>query len=831
MSEPDRYPPPDFSCPPPNFMQQRPRSSNFHPSMWSWGETPSEPSWGRGINQGGYHWGEAAGPAHYGPKPHFSQYITQFFIKWSQAGFVPSGFSVKGILEFSPETEEEVRDSIQIQIDDQEILQGTALLKSTDTTLREGMKNCSSPHALSQVFECVPAHGRLGPYDKTTMAVRFTNSSVEVAVAGSGVPVALVPSPSHTFNFPSCATGQHSDLLCVLQNLCPQLPVRFRFRKLAHFTADPKAGTIAPGQCQDVVLTFNARQQGSFQVHQKVDVLGWVVSQKDSSSTEVCCFHTISLHLSATCYTVRTHPQPKLHPALRSPTGLRPHVQLSELAHCSMLSRAATTKLHKHRRQRSEGTEAEEFLPFPNDRTLSIRPASQHRQYRTIFTEVPRYRCVDTSYAFTEEEEEQRRRHWQIYTDFIKQLRQERLDKIRDRQQRTVKDDVNIGIVPSQGLVPPELHIRDLESKQNSEVTPKHNPKPKSEITNGSSSQISEVVKTVPSTSQQVADCSRTLTPLELYQVVICPLLVDFGTVCLQSVCVQKLHLINRLSVYVWIELEVDCPELQGSSLLSQVLPPYSHSSLPLTFQSSQFGPFYRSLTYTVNQQHPGQLLVQAQVGPLALELSSNLQVLPPTPLMLAGSEYKNSVTLRNPCNCAAEFTWQPVIPQSGLLLFSVRPATGTVEPHKELDCEVVWHPSFSSPLEGDFDLCVHEGDTQRLHCVAKVGATAIQLAEKRILFKSVPLNTTSIRTAVLHNSGQNHAYYQVVEMCPLPGMVLSPSEGVVPSRGQAMLQIQFTPDCVFKFDTKVEIALRNMKSVELRVAGSVEPPNVDFSV
>ncbi|MED6238968.1 hypothetical protein ATANTOWER_032948 [Ataeniobius toweri] len=83
MSEPERYPPPDFSCSPPNFMQQRPRSSNFHPSMWSWGETPSEPSWGRGINQGGYHWGEAAGPAHYGPKPHFN---LKSGGEWYQAG-------------------------------------------------------------------------------------------------------------------------------------------------------------------------------------------------------------------------------------------------------------------------------------------------------------------------------------------------------------------------------------------------------------------------------------------------------------------------------------------------------------------------------------------------------------------------------------------------------------------------------------------------------------------------------------------------------------------------------------------------------------------------
>lgn len=46
----------------------------------------------------------------------------------------------------------------------------------------------------------------------------------------------------------------------------------------------------------------------------------------------------------------------------------------------------------------------------------------------------------------------------------------------------------------------------------------------------------------------------------------------------------------------------------------------------------------------------------------------------------------------------------------------------GTVEPYSELDCEVVWHPSFSAPPEGDFDLWVYEGTAQHLHCVAKVG-------------------------------------------------------------------------------------------------------------
>ncbi|XP_037829915.1 cilia- and flagella-associated protein 47-like [Kryptolebias marmoratus] len=60
---------------------------------------------------------------------------------------------------------------------------------------------------------------------------------------------------------------------------------------------------------------------------------------------------------------------------------------------------------------------------------------------------------------------------------------------------------------------------------------------------------------------------------------------------------------------------------------------------------------------------------------------------------------------------------------------------------------------------------------------------------------------------------------------------MVSPCEGVVPSRGLAPINIHFNPDCVLRFDAKIEIALRNMKSIELRVAGSVEPPNVDISV
>lgn len=52
----------------------------------------------------------------------------------------------------------------------------------------------------------------------------------------------------------------------------------------------------------------------------------------------------------------------------------------------------------------------------------------------------------------------------------------------------------------------------------------------------------------------------------------------------------------------------------------------------------------------------------------------------------------------------------------------------------------------------------------------------------------------------------------QVLDVCPLPGMVVSPAEGVVPSGGKAALKIHFNPDSVIKFDARVEVRNKEEK-------------------
>ncbi|KAM9328544.1 FMR1-interacting protein NUFIP1 [Pholidichthys leucotaenia] len=75
MSDQGHYPPPDFSSPPPNSIQQQPRSSSFHPSMWSWAETPTEPRWDYGGNRGwNTDYGSPSGRGSCGPKrPNFGR--------------------------------------------------------------------------------------------------------------------------------------------------------------------------------------------------------------------------------------------------------------------------------------------------------------------------------------------------------------------------------------------------------------------------------------------------------------------------------------------------------------------------------------------------------------------------------------------------------------------------------------------------------------------------------------------------------------------------------------------------------------------------------------
>ncbi|XP_077338680.1 cilia- and flagella-associated protein 47 [Lithobates pipiens] len=769
---------------------------------------------------------------------------------------------------------------------------GTDIGKSTDVALQDmNYRKRTSETDVSAVLSCFPNQGVLLPFQKTTVTLCFNPKQnedidsnelpfqqdyalfmrfeivgskdgflqshadiqmsnkgqkkhyVELAATGSAFPVALTFSPGTTYNFKECLIGERIDILCSLKNESQFLPVVFSFHKISHFHISPANGKIEPGHSQDVMFSFVPHQAGTFKVKQVVDILG-PTSDDNLSPLKTKNFHQKKLTFLATCKPstnkIIMKVNPGITPLITNPVGQFVQAAPQESTIVTESSRMATlnaAKTHIHDHQKTSGVYKDVQVAFPNDRAASIRPSDRKAQYRTIFTKMERYNYVDPDYAYTEEEETIKQTHKDYYTNYIKDRRELRLKEKKDREFQETNNDIEIGITPAAGLQPPTYSVAECFNEQKK---PKTAPVTKGRMlttrqlafaeSRSVTKEINEGLNAMPCTVSEKEDCSLELTPQQLHQVVVGPSTIDFGEVCVRSTSIKELNIINSLPMYIWVQVEIDCDELQQTSPLSHVVPPMSKTDIPVVFETNSLGKFKKSITYTVNSKHAGHILVTAKTVPVALELSSHELILKPNNDFLAETGFRSSIRLYNRRNHPAEFSWKPVITEKGIA-FSIRPARGIVDAYEDLECEVVWHPGFNSPEIGEFNLSVQQRNSEKLRCIAELGSTSVQFTEQRVLFHHAPLGLTTHKTAIIQNTGMSHAYFQVVDISPLPGMTITPSQGVVPVGGYETLKIFFTPRAVMKFDTRVEVSVRNTKTLELRIGGSVVPPELNISV
>ncbi|XP_069827114.1 cilia- and flagella-associated protein 47 [Dendropsophus ebraccatus] len=770
---------------------------------------------------------------------------------------------------------------------------GTDIQKSTDAALHDmDYRNKTSDIEVSSIVTCYPNEGVLLPFQKSTLTVCFSakhldkdmrtnvtryqrdyalfmrfepigskdgflqsdaDSSVhhrgqkkhhvELAVTGSAFPVALTFSPGAVYNFKECLIGERIDIHCSLKNESQFLPVVFSFRKISHFHISPANGKIEAGHSQEVMFSFVPHQVGTFNVKQVVDILG-PTSGDNMPPLKMKAFHQKELSFTAVCKPLTKKIVMKINPGITpkisNPTGHFVQASPQETALFTGSNRTATLKVNMtqiHDHQKSVSVDENVMVAFPNDRAASIRPRDRSTHYRTIFTKIERYNYVDPDYAYTEDEEKSKQAHKDYYSNYIKSRRENRLKEENDREFLEVNNDIDIGIIPAAGLRPPSSSVfQCLNEQQQTKSAPSSKGRMLTtrQLAAGESRsitrEISEGLNAMPRTATEKEDCSLVLTPQQLHHVVIGPSTIDFGEVCVRSTSVKELNIINSLPAYIWVQVEIDCDELQQTSPLSHVVPPMSKTEIPVVFETNTLGKFKKSISYSVNNKHIGHILVTAKAVPIALELSSHELILKPNEDFLAETGFRSSIRLYNHRNHAAEFSWKPIITEKGIA-FSIRPARGVVDAYEDLECEVVWHPGFSSPEIGEFNLCVQQRNTHKLKCVAELGPTNVQFTDQRILFHHAPLGLSTVKTAIIQNTGVNHAYFQIVDISPLPGMTITPSQGVVPVGGHAALTIYFTPRAVLKFDTRIEVSVRNTKTLELRIGGSVVPPEVDISV
>ncbi|NXT63915.1 CFA47 protein, partial [Chaetops frenatus] len=650
---------------------------------------------------------------------------------------------------------------------------GTDLQGSTDAVLQDlSMKNKDVD--VSTLILCIPNQGTLLPYEKSLITLCFSpekferelevNDSsliqdyvlflrfetvgkrggwlqslsagsdsrhVDLALMGSGFPVVLTFKPGTVINFKDCYLGEQTQAVCTMKNESESLPVTFSFRRTAHFNISPERGTLKKKSEKEVTISFSPRQIGTFEMKQIIDIIGTGVDKNNVGVLKTKSFHQLYLTLLGVCKSNRKSIiftiNPGLTPLISNATGqfvVRGTGQLSDTAPVAIL-KSTQTQIHTHQENRNCTDDA--LIAFPNDRAASLRPSEWNKKYRTIFTKTERYNYIDPEFAYTDSERLLREENKKFYVNFISRLRQRHSEKEAARQFYIYNNPVSIGIKPAEGLKSPNISITDF---------PKEKPQPKmlplddncmltsrklaAIVSKSTNKGVWSWLSPVPSSTQEKEDCSLTLTHKQLHHIFIGPSTIDFGDVCVHSTTTKELHIINNLSVNVWIKIEIDIAELQETSPLSQVVPPLTKTHIPVVFETTTVGMFKSSFSYKINNKHIGHVLVVAHVMPIELQLSTRELILSPVPGCLAGTEFRRTVRVCNPRNHPAGFTWRPVTGDRKSA-FTIKPTRGFVEAYSDVECEVVWHPGLNTPETGQFTLCVRKGNSVNLKCFAKV--------------------------------------------------------------------------------------------------------------
>ena len=83
---------------------------------------------------------------------------------------------------------------------------------------------------------------------------------MELALVGTALPilVSLTP-PLRRFDFEECEVGERRELVCELTNESDTLPIHFKFKRVAHFSTDPKKGNIPPSKSQVRPVSLHSR--------------------------------------------------------------------------------------------------------------------------------------------------------------------------------------------------------------------------------------------------------------------------------------------------------------------------------------------------------------------------------------------------------------------------------------------------------------------------------------------------------------------------------------------------------------------------------------------
>ncbi|CAF0728757.1 unnamed protein product [Adineta steineri] len=692
--------------------------------------------------------------------------------------------------------------------------------------------------------------------------IEHSKTKLEIAVAGTALPVVLSLEP-HELQFPTTYIGQKYEQNIHIYNQSDHKPIDFRFPSIANFAVEPACGKLKPRQKLKITVTFLPHQIGTINKTLVCEVVGAVINSAAPVYTQSKAIHQAQCVLTGHASMITEIPPEKfnmgLKPLISNEVGINvnttqdslksfyPRAAILNSAHdTTHIKRSSSTYLNNFKKHK---------VSFPNDRAKSIGPFNRSDSFITPFTREERYNYVDPDYAYTDKERKQIEMHKKPYNELFNEQRFQRTEVKRTKEYKKYDTDTDLGIKPGNNLESPRIALAEVEKNVNKARIPSYpNWKFRLPTTSELAEQeqtllhkpLKEGLNSVPTTLKEKKDCAIQLTPSQLFKVVVGPAELNFGDVCVNATVTKFLSVLNNLDQFIVVQIDVESPALKMTSPLCQVIPGKSHVQFPITFEPSQIGLYQRSISYIINNFYRHYVKIIADVRQPTVKLSTERLVIRSLPHLLAEDSFRKVVHLYNPLNAPAEFRWEPVIGPKGTA-FSIRPATGIIEPYQTIDCEVVWYGSTQAPVENYFTLHVFStNDTRKisgnnrslktnnettvtLQCVAQIGKGKYRILEKRVNFGTIPVNMTSKQTFTIINEGTNHLFYEIIDPNPCPGVIITPANGLVSAGSQTSVTIEVTPVELIKFDIKFGLKVLGQKEQEIRMTGDVVEPDINI--
>lgn len=398
-----------------------------------------------------------------------------------------------------------------------------------------------------------------------------------------------------------------------------------------------------------------------------------------------------------------------------------------------------------------------------------------------MFARIPRIRCLDRKYALTASEGHLRQRN----RDYYEKYTRAEAEKLKALYQNMCKKVSDYDITNSKKTLLTNFRPRGYKIEK----------------------------QTVPLKKPSFTP----LTPCELNKISVSPFMIQLEGIVPESYANTTIIMKNNneFSVRIYIN-----PRRKGVVQFPEgdrkVIKANAEEHIGIIYKAENIGKHYVAMDIVVNESHAYECILQARVIPGIVTTDVK------TIEFLSNGAPRKYIKLTNPCNAAVTFSWE-----NNTQSLSILPQKGTVPARSSMYSKILYIPVISEQLASEIILFSDRKSKVLIDVFATLVKPKVGLSTDHLEIPLVPLNIPVKRRIILRNFGNENVLFKVVNATPIPGITVTPPEGILRGCGDQIFSVSICIPACITFSCIVQIEVQKLERIQFKISGTVEYPQI----